>query len=688
MNKKLTLFTIAVFAIYIARAQPAVDTVSQLKEVEVKAYFNSQPVLGLPASVSVVSKAQLQEQQSYSLLPSLNSVPGVRMEERSPGSYRLSIRGSLLRSPFGIRNIKIYMDDFPLTDAGGNTYLSSLDAGGIGEIELLKGPEASIFGANTGGVVLLGTSTAKKDSALFNAEVTGGSYGLFYQKASLLKSWNKADLNLSQAYQRSDGYRENSSLKRYYFHAVPRWSYSEKGKLRALLVYSDMNYHTPGGLTEGQEAENPRMARPSAGDMPGAVSQKAGVKNKTFFAGILHAMVFSERLRNVTAFTGSHTDFENPFITNYEIRNENSAGVRTYFELKNQPQAEITWSWQAGFEAQQTKSEISNFGNRGGVADTLQAADRITASQQFFFTHFSAHIATGLILEAAASINSYSYKYGSLNNQASETATRRFNKELMPRIALSYTLNNNFAWRASVSRGYSPPGTAEVRASDNIVNTALEAETGWNYETGVRISLLNNMIYFDGVVFNYHLKDAIVRRLNEGGNEYFINAGGTRQTGIESQLLTWLIPARKRGLLRSVQLRNSYTYSSFFFKEYRNAGNDYSGNRLTGVPRNVLVTSLNLDFPYRISLYSQYNYTSSIPLNDAGTDYAESYHLVQLKAAWSTPPHPKSRFSVYAGVDNLLNQNYSLGNDLNAFGGRYFNPAPERNFFAGIRADF
>jgi iron complex outermembrane receptor protein len=34
--------------------------------------------------------------------------------------------------------------------------------------------------------------------------------------------------------------------------------------------------------------------------------------------------------------------------------------------------------------------------------------------------------------------------------------------------------------------------------------------------------------------------------------------------------------------------------------------------------------------------------------------------------------------------DNLLNASYSLGNDLNAFGRRYFNPAPLRNWVGGV----
>src|SRR5690606_3655794 len=98
--------------------------------------------------------------------------------------FRLSIRGSLLRSPFGVRNVKVYYDEIPLTDAGGNTYLNSLDAGSISEINILKGPDGSLFGANSGGVVLLSPTGSGAHSNEAKASVTTGSYGLIHQQLS------------------------------------------------------------------------------------------------------------------------------------------------------------------------------------------------------------------------------------------------------------------------------------------------------------------------------------------------------------------------------------------------------------------------------------------------------------------------------------------------------------------------
>src|SRR5262245_55062154 len=111
-----------------------------LDEVTVRAYLGKRTILRLPATVSVIDSNAIQRQPGQSLVPLLNTVPGVRMEERSPGSYRLSVRGSLLRSPFGVRNIKVYLDEFPLTNAGGETYLNLLDVNNIHAVEILKGP--------------------------------------------------------------------------------------------------------------------------------------------------------------------------------------------------------------------------------------------------------------------------------------------------------------------------------------------------------------------------------------------------------------------------------------------------------------------------------------------------------------------------------------------------------------------
>ena len=278
---------------------PLADTVLELKEAVVTAYFSRQPLLQSPTSVGILEGTQIRSLADETLLPVVNFVPGVRMEERSPGSYRLFQIGSLLRSPFGVRNVKIYIDEFPLTDAGGNSYLNLLGTRSIDRMEILKGPDGSLFGANSGGVVLIDLVDQQADSSMVHFGISGGSYGLVHQNVSVQKHSKNSLFNLEQSFLRSDGYRENSAMRRHFIQASERWNYNKSNELKVLGFYANLDYRTPGGLNEEQHAENSRQARPAAGSNPGAVEQKARIENETFFGGISHESNITSSLRHV-----------------------------------------------------------------------------------------------------------------------------------------------------------------------------------------------------------------------------------------------------------------------------------------------------------------------------------------------------------------------------------------------------
>ncbi|NEU07905.1 TonB-dependent receptor [Flavihumibacter sp. R14] len=665
--------------------QSQVDSVQKLKEVVVRAYFSNQQILRLPASVAVIDYRQLRNQVGTSFVPAINTVPGIRMEERSPGSYRLSIRGSLLRSPFGIRNVKMYIDDFPLTDAGGNTYFNAIDAESVSGIEILKGPDGSLFGANSGGVVLINTFRPQ-DSSSIKAGLKGGSYNLVHENVNIRRNFRQHSFSLNQAFQRSEGYRNNSALKRHYGQVNYNWEYSKGNSLRLLALYSDLSYQTPGGLTVAQYNLDPQSARPATPMSPGAEEQHAGIFNKTLYGGVLNEWQIVKPLKHVVAVFGSHTDFKNPFITNYEVRDENTAGIRSYLEFIPVSATGFKWKGNVGLEWQRTSSDIQNYDNLAGQPGTIQSADELKADQHFFFSRFTGTFFDRIDLEIAASINYYQYQFP-LNLIAAK-AERKFEPQLMPRLALSWKVSENIAWRSSVSRGYSPPTISEIRASDQQINLALQPESGWNYETGIRLRNASDRFWLDASVFYYKLSDAITRRVNSDDTEYFLNAGGTRQLGFESQISAWLIPPSNHNFIKGLQLRNSITLNNFEFRNYINGTDNYSGKKLTGVPEQVIVSSTNILLPASIALFLQHNYTSKIPLNDSNSELSDNYNLVQLKISWNSMNRFKSNVELSAGVDNLLNEKYSLGNDLNAFGGRYYNAAPGRNYIIGVNARF
>jgi iron complex outermembrane receptor protein len=694
MMKKLATLILAASALS-GYSQSKQDTTKKLNEVVIRPYFSSQPLIRSTGAVGNIDLNTITLQSAGSLVPAMNTIPGVRMEERSPGSYRLSLRGSLLRSPFGIRNVKIYFDDFPLTDAGGNTYLNALDIAAAGSIDVLKGPQSSIYGANSGGVVLIHPQVIDTDSTKINLNLSGGSFGLFRENVALAKQWKNYQLNIVQSYQRSDGYRENSAMERHYIQINQKWDYAKNASLSALAFYSDLSYELPGGLTAAQFAANPKSARPATAATKGAIEQNSSIFTKTIYGGITNSWQISPAFKHVISVFATHTDFESPFITNYEFRKESTFGVRTYGEYEKNT-GQVNWKINLGLESSSTSTDARNYDNNFGIQGGPQALDELRAGANFGFANLNIDISKKLLLELSASGNLYRYHYKSSFPAVVAEQKKSFDLQFMPRAALSYLFTTDFSARASVSRGYSPPTLAEIRSNDNRINTDLQPEKGWNYETGLRYQLAQKRVSIDLTGFYYRLNNAIVRRLNENGTEYFVNAGGTKQLGLETSLSAWIIPQNNTAFIRGLLLSNAYTLSHFTFDNYfaqatsngAVVSTDLSGKDLTGVPRSVVVTGLQVLLPKGLYLFMQHNYTAKLPLTDANTVYAGKYHLVQGKIGWKNIKIGKTDLEIYAGADNILDQKYSLGNDLNAVGARYFNAAAPRNFYGGLALHF
>jgi iron complex outermembrane recepter protein len=645
------------------------DTVKQIDEVVIRGYLSRQPLVQVPASVAVLDAKDLRNGSQQTLLAALNGIPGIRMEERSPGSYRLSIRGSLLRSPFGIRNVKMYFNDLPFTDASGNAYLNLIDPTLLQRIEILKGPDGSLFGANSGGVVLMDSYV--KDTTRVEVGISGGSYGIFKQHVRINGSFKRVNWSFGEAFQRSSGYRKQSAMRRLSLLGLGKLSYAKANSIKVALLFSDLHYQTPGALTEEEYENAPKEAR------AGAVEQHNGIYNKTFFGGITHETHVFDKLRHVISVFGTVTDFKNPFMTNFEEHDEKNAGFRTYFEY-DIARSEFDLKLYAGSEGQWGKQLASHYDNVAGKKVSFFGRDTAEVSSVFYFARTTLTIHNKFTAEISASLNQYGYDFGSIGK-------RKPSNEWMPRLAVSYRFTQNVAVRGSLSRGYSPPTIAEIRPStfrSNLVD--LRAESGWNSELGVRFTAWNERVQVDASVFRFNLRDAIVRRTEPTDAVSFLNAGGTNQTGLECMLFGWLVTNQQSGIIRGMSLRMSYTYNHFRFRDYEDLNEDYSGNKLTGVPESNLVCGLTINFPDALSLFVQAITTSRIPLDDANTQYAKHYELLQARLSLVSFASENYALELFAGADNILNQKYSLGNDINAFGGRYYNAAPPLNFYGGI----
>lgn len=645
----------------ISLAQNDTSFSGDLPMIRINAYSNRSDLQRIPAAVQVIEDS-LNRVSSFSMAGTLNAAPGVKLEERSPGSYRLSIRGSTLRSPFGIRNVKVYIDGFSFTDGGGNTYLNLLDPGLIAKAEILKGPAASLYGAGTGGVLLLSSTNQNQVGLSY------GTYDQFQENINLSATISNWKLNIYQGHQQSQGYRQQSAMRRDLVYTTQKY---QRGKHQLIFAesYGDLHYETPGGLNQAQLTLNPRQARPAAGAIPGAVQQQAAIGNKTLWLGAGYNYEVNRAWSLENTFNYWYTDFRNPFITNFEIRFENNFGWRPvlkYFKTTSSGNFE----WSNGMEYLYQGSLVRNFGNKLGVKDTLQAAADIDGAQTLWFSQINWSINQWQIL-AGLSSNQQVYKY---KTPGSGSETRKESGPvLMPRASISYSLNHHHTIFISAARGNSPPSLAEIRPSSGEYNQELLPEQGWNFELGYK-SIHERWRYAVNL-YTLQLRDAIVRRNDVAGVEYFVNAGGADIKGVEA----WL-----QYRLPKLDFYLSSAWQPYLFVNYKQRTTDFSGLRVTGVPRFIHAAKFNWVIVPSLHFGAGWYYQSDMPLLDANTAFHPSYSLVNSFVSYDLP-FKKHHIELTLSGDNLFNTEYSPGPDINAAANRFFNPGLQRTISAGLK---
>jgi len=653
-----------------------IPTVLNLSAVTVTAFESERPLLEQSAAISVVSERDFNRFNEISPVNAFNQKAGVRIEERAPASYRVSIRGSSLRSPFGVRNVKVYWNEVPFTSPDGTTALNLLDLANIRTSEIVKGPSGSIYGAGNGGAISLFSQPNLSENRI-STDYLAGDFGLSRFRLGLSQQVGNGGIEASYVSQKSDGYREHSAVDRQVFQLGGYFSVSDKQEIRTQLLISDLNYQIPGALNQAQVTANPKQAR------PGSVNQNSSISQQAILMSLGHLYRFSEKTSNNTTIYLNTNNFENPFILDYKKELGFGYGARTKFTHETKLGGKAL-RLIAGAEFQNAITDAQNFGNRTGKADTVRFADKLRTYQGFFFQQAELNLTEKLLVTLGLSENFSGYEIDrQIDASGGKTGvqTRTFDPIVVPRAALNYRLNPFSSVYGSISSGFSPPTIDEVRTNEGSLNLDLEAEKGVNYEIGYRLG--KEKFNLELIAYYLKLDETITTFTNANGVVLFRNAGSTDQKGIEASL-DYAILRNATGFIKDFLVGTAYTGQFFTFVDYKKQTNDFSGNDLTGVPPHNVVSRLDIRTRPGIYLNFTHQFTEKIPLNDANTVFQESYDLVNLRAGW-VKSLGNFDLELFAGVDNLLDESYSLGNDLNAFAGRFYQPAPMRNWYGGIK---
>jgi iron complex outermembrane receptor protein len=675
---KLLISVVLVAETFSLHAQTA-DTIKEtrLEEVVIRAFEQNRRLKEIPAAVNYISRQQLARFNPTSIVMAVNTTPGVRMEERSPGSFRFNIRGSSLRSPFGVRNIKVYYNDIPITDPGGNTYLNQLGYYNFNSIEIIKGPGSSLYGAGTGGVLLIeGMQETEKPSVL--AEYTGGSFGSHNVYGALTSAGEKWTSRIGFQHQQSKGYRNHSELKRDVLSWQGIFRPDEKRMLKTTVLLGNLFYETPGALTLAEFRSDPKMARPAGFGFPSAEQSKASITQKTIIAGSSFSQKFSDQWQNKTVLYGMFTELRNPTVRNYGKSSEPHAGARTTFRF-DLPFLNGRFTWDVGGEWQFGAPSVNIHKNVNGLQDSIQTYDEIRNRQYFVFTQAALEV-NKWMLTAGASWNKLKVELQRFQPATAGKQIRNFDNQITPRFSISRKLDPVTIY-SSVSKGFSPPTTAELTPSGSAINLTLEPETGTNYDLGIKGGLPNGL-YADINAFLFSLENTIVTRRDAGGGDFFVNAGKTRQYGIETYISYPLW--RNSKMMKRSLVWLSHTWHHFRYKEFKQLTNDFSGKQLPAIGPHTISAGFDISMDNGFFGNTSYYYSDKIPLNDANSEFADAYHLWGARVGYDRHLQENWRIQLSVGAENLLDQKYSLGNDINGFGGRYYNAAAGRNFYVSV----
>jgi iron complex outermembrane recepter protein len=336
----------------------------------------------------------------------------------------------------------------------------------------------------------------------------------------------------------------------------------------------------------------------------------------------------------------------------------------------------------AGGEFQQAYFNTLVSNNRNGNPDTIQTNDDLNFMTYNAFTQADWNIVESWNISAGISLNRTKFEIKRLNKYPVLRKEDNYKHELAPRLVIRKKITEDLFLKATISRGFSPPSMMEILPSTGVINTDLEAEYGWNYEVSSNYSLFNHKLRLEASGFYFRLNNALVVRKDLAGADYFINAGDIKQKGVE--ITTDYTTAIPGSVFEYLSIQSAYTYNHFRYGSFIKDTFNFSGKKVPSVPSNSFSTLADLQLKNGIYTNITYYTASKIYLNDANTASAKGYDLLGIRLGWKKTWQNIRRINFYIGADNLLNEKYSLGNDINAPVPRYYNAAPERNYYVGL----
>jgi len=630
--------------------------------------------------VGIVGREGVQlARQQLGLDESLVAIPGLFFQNRYnfAQDLRIAIRGFGARANFGIRGIRIFVDDIPQTLPDGQGSVDSIDLGSVEQVQVIRGPFSAVYGSASGGVIDIITEDGP-ETPVISGRLNLGNYD--YRQTQFKAGGQFGRLNGLANFSdtRLQGYRDHADYKSRLLNSKFRYEFDEKTRLT--VVFNAVNSpiaDDPGALTASEVEQNRRQAAPrnllfNVGES--LDQQSLGLAFRKEIGSNQELM-----LRNY--YVKRQFDSLQPYDVNSNGQGGNIDLSRTFRGLGG------NYSWNTalgshgnriiiGVDYDAQRDHRKRFVNNQGMTGAL------TTNQDEDVTTTGLYLQDVLELSAKASLT-LGGRFDDVDYRVSDRtggcgSGQRSFRNFSPVAGITWAAREAVNLYANISGSFDPPATTELAnpLGPTGFNPDLDSQTATNYEIGVK-GLQTGRLRYELALFHIAVRDEIVPYELEGsGQSFFQNAGKSTHDGLEAALSAELLT----GLTGTA----TYTWSDFKFDEFRGPGGAvYDGNRIPGIPSQLF--NLDLSWTHPSGLFAGWDmlYVGRFYADNGNEVETEAYIVSSLRAGYRwTSGH--WNFEPFIGVNNLFDKKYMDNIRLNASFGRYYEPAPTRNVYAGV----
>lgn len=654
--------------------------------------------LDTPAAVSVVNGEDMRHATpQINLSESLSSVPGLQVQNRQnyAQDLQLSIRGFGSRSTYGVRGIRLYVDGIPATMPDGQGQTSNIDLNSVDSVEVLRGPFSALYGNASGGVVNVKTETGRQPTTL-EASSYYGSYGSwrYGTKATgaVGDGTQPGDVNYTVSTTRftTHGYRDRSEARKNLANAKLGVRIDEVSKLTLMFNSVDIKANDPGGLTRDEWRDNPRQS-------PRAEQYNTRKTVKQTQAGLRYDRQFSEQDDfSVTMYAGERETTQFQSIPRAPQLNPTHAGgvidltrhyqgIDTRWTHRGELVIPVTVTGGLNYEnMSEQRKGFENFVMVNGAPDYGREG-HLRRNERNLMWNVDPYLQTSWQLTSKLSLDAgvrYSNVWFDSNDRyitatnGDDSGEANYHKWL-PAGSLKYAVTDSWNLYAAAGRGFETPTINELSYRSNGqsgLNFGLKPATSDTVEIGSKTRIGNGLL--SAALFRTDTDNELVTDTSSGGRTTYKNAGKTRRQGAELSL--------DQQFAGNWRAKVAWTYLDATYRSDDVCNDsDCNGNRIPGIARNMGFASLGYVPEEGWYAGADIRYLSNIAADDENTAIAPSWTVVGLNTGYKFN-YGNWGMDLFGRVDNLFDREYVGSVIVNESNGRYYEPAPGRNYGVGL----